>query len=52
MLLKGGWRYHFGPLMNELGAQGWELVGIQVLPAGSTYTVEAQWIFKRPATLD
>ncbi len=42
---------HSGPLLNELGEQGWELIGIQVLPHGGTFrTYDARWVFKRPGT--
>lgn len=34
--------------LDELGEQGWELVGIQVLPRGESQTHSATWIFKRP----
>lgn len=45
--IDGRW-YHSGGLLNELGAQGWELIGIEVLPAGQYGTTAAKWIFKRP----
>lgn len=46
-LAEGQSGYHAGPLLNALGAQGWELVGIQVLPRGDHYTSQARWLFKR-----
>ncbi len=46
---------HGGALLNDLGDQGWELVGIEAVPSGSTVwqsRPEARWIFKRPRTPD
>jgi len=42
---------HSGGLADELGHQGWELVGIETYPymdSGNSYGVSyAKWIFKR-----
>jgi hypothetical protein len=48
MELEGhGFWYHSGGLLNELGAQGWELVGIEEDPVqGSGSGVK--WVLKRP----
>jgi len=39
----GGHFLNSAPLLNELGAQGWELVGVQ-----STPSYESKLILKRP----
>lgn len=44
---------HAGKLLNELGQQGWELVGLEFYPNSSGGTIYgaylAKWVFKRPS---
>lgn len=56
--LVGSWSAwtHSGGLLNDLGRQGWELVGVEAYPntsGGSSYgsgARAAKWIFKRPSS--
>ena len=38
---------HSGGLLNELGAQGWEMTGVET-HTSSSGTHAAKWLFKRP----
>lgn len=40
------WWQHSGPLLNELGREGWELVGVESHTGSND---GAKWIFKRTA---
>ena len=48
--------HHSGDLLNDLGQQGWELVGVESYPYlfdGTTSgrgVSSGKWIFKRPST--
>ncbi len=42
---------HSGGLLNELGSQGWELVGVESYPeATGGGLAAAKWVFKRPVS--